>query len=350
MTANLFGSRFVGIRQPAWHGLGKVLDNPVPATQAVREADMDFSIIKSPMYASIQDGTGVVKVNTDKVGIFRTPTPDDPTYRFFGTASDDYAIMQNMEIAEVVEPLTKLWPVETIGALGKGETIFMALDAGDAEVHGEAMKQYFLLTDTRNGGTSMKIAFTPVRVVCQNTLVSGLRSSIVSSALTHTPNVAKQLSARVDLLQKMQQALSSTMATFEQLASAAITENDAKAIFEAAYPMPSRSKKIDLLDGFDNTTGPEMLGALYDEATIAQETWLYYCGRVEAFRDGAMANYQRLCDEHTGVAGTAWAAYNAVVEFADFRFGSNSVQESALFGARAAEKKRAFAQSLEFIR
>lgn len=343
---NLFGERFVGIRQPAWHGLGKVFENPISALQAVKEADMDFQIVKEPLFAEINGH----HVPTEKVGIFRAPTMDDPQHRFFGTVSEDYGLMQNAEIAKILEPLTEKWPVETAGALGHGETIFMSLDAGDAEIKGEPVKQYFLLTDTRNGGTSLKIAFTPVRVVCQNTLVSGLRQSVVSSAMTHMPNVSKVLAARVDLLQKMQQALKSTMATFEQLASAAITDDDAQAIFAAAYPEPNKPAKMGLLDDFDSATGPDLLGALYDEATRSQEVWQYYCTRTDAFRQGALDCYTRICDEYPAIARTPWAAYNAVVEFADYRTGAKSVQESALFGARAAEKKRALAYSLDFIK
>lgn len=346
MPANLFGERFVGVREPAWHGLGKVLETPVPATEAIKVANMDYKIEKYPLTAKIDNKV----MNTGRYGIFRQPTPDDPETRFFGVASEDYAILQNMEVADILEPLTAQWPVETVGALGLGETLFMSLDAGTADVKGEPVRQYFLLTDTRNGGTALKIAFTPVRVVCQNTLVSGLKQATVSSSMTHMPNISRALTARVNLLQKMQQALSSTMATFEQLASAAISNDDARSIFEAAYPTPAKSAKISLLDDFDNTTGPEMLGALYDEATEASETWNYYCTRIDAFREGANSCYLKLCDEYPNVAGTAWAAYNAVVEFADYRTGAKSVQESALFGARAAEKKRAFARSLEFVR
>lgn len=352
MAANLFGERFVGVRQPAWHGLGQVFDREITAEEAVKAAGLGYKITKQPLYAEFPgiQGFGVMKVDTGKWGIFREPTNDDPEYRFFGAASEDYAIVQNEQIAQILEPLTKIWPVETAGALGMGETIFLSLSAGDAEIHGEPVKQYFLVTDTRDGGTSLKIAFTPVRVVCQNTLVSGLKQATVSSALSHNPGVEKVLTARVNLLEKMQEAQASTMATFEQLASAAITDNDAQTIFAAAYPMPTKSVKIDLLTEFNETTGPEQLGALYDEATLAQSNFLYYVNRAQTFRDGVFQTYQKLNDEHNSIARTPWAAYNAVVEFADFREGAQSLEISALFGARASEKKRAFASAVNFIK
>lgn len=342
MSANLFGDRFYGFRVPAWHGLGKTFDQPLTATEAVKQGGLEYTIEKYPLVAEGGYPTG-------KYGIFRAPTIDDMQYQFLGVCGPDYGIVQNSAIAEIIDPLTKLWPVETVGALGHGETIFLTLDVGEAEVHGEPIKQFFLVTDTRDGGTSMKIAFTPIRVVCQNTLVCGLKQATISAAIQHDMNVEQVLKTRVTLLQKMSQARQATMATFEALASAAIQGDDAQAIFAAAYPEPPKSAKLELLDDYDAQSGPEMLGALYDEATRAEQSWLYYCSRTQALRDGVQSTYARLCDEHPAIGNTAWAAYNAVVEFADFREGTE-VYKSALFGARAAEKKRAFAQALTYVK
>ena len=346
MTHNLFGDRFLGARQPAWHGLGNVFMDPISATEAVTKANMDYKVVKTPLTSVFNN----VVVDSGKVGIWREPTTDDPTYRYFGIASAEYNILQNMEVAEVINPLTDTWAVETIGAIDQGKTFFMTLYAGEAEIHGERVKQFFLITDTRDGGTSLKIAFTPVRVVCQNTLVSGLKQASISSAVTHDQNFGGVLTARVNLLGRMQDALTQTMASFEALANAAITLGDARDIFASAYPLPPRAKKSMLLDEFDAITGPDMLGVLYDEASKSNETWNYYCNRAEGFQQGAMDCYTRLCDEYPGIAGTAWGAYNAVVEFADFREGSESVPQSALFGTRAGEKKRAFAMASTKIR
>lgn len=339
-----FGQRFIDTRRPGWRALGKSFDSPVTAPEAVHMANMDFKFIKLPL---LGDLTSAV-VDTGKFGIFREPTEDDNKYRFYGAVSEDYSVLQNMDIAQVIEPLTRVWPVETIGALGTGETMFMSLNAGEGEVKGERIQLYFGITDTRDGGTSLKIMFTPVRFYCQNTLITGLKQSIVSSAIIHTPGAANVLSARVNLLQQMQRALETTMASFEQLASAAITDDDAVSIFADTYPEPKRSAKQELLQDYDDVTGPQFLGTLYDEAARANESWKYYANKNAALREAVYGNYQRICDEHPSIARTAWAAYNSVVEFADFREGHH-VEMSSLFGARAAEKQRAFAAAMRMV-
>jgi hypothetical protein len=340
----MFGQRFVEARKPGWRSLGKTFDTPVTASEAVYAAKMDFNFVKLPLLGDLASAV----VDTGKFGIFREPTEDDNKYRFYGVVSEDYSILQNTDIARVIDPLTRVWPVETVGALGTGETMFMSLNAGEGQVKGERVLLYFGLTDTRDGGTSLKIMFTPVRFVCTNTLITGLKQSIVSSSIIHTPGASNVLTARVNLLQQMQRALETTMASFEQLASAAITDDDAISIFADTYPEPKRSAKQELLQDYDDVTGPQFLGSLYDEAARANESWKYYANKNAALRDAVFENYHRICDEHPTIARTAWAAYNSVVEFADFREGHN-VEMSALFGSRAAEKQRAFASAMRMV-
>lgn len=345
MSANIFGERFLGYRQPAWHSLGKVFEKELTASEAVVKGGLNFNIVTAPLVAHI-DGVNAL---TGKYGIYREPTEDDPEYRFFGVSSANYSVMQNIDIARTIDPLTDQWPVETVGALGKGETIFLTLDAGDDEVKGEHIKKYFLVTDTRDGGTSLKIAFTPIRVVCQNTLITGLKQSIVSDAITHTIEARQLLSSRVALLQKMQKAIKETMVTFDVLASAVIDDDSAKLIFEAAYPYPKKNPKTKILKEYDEISGPLELGVIYDKAAHAQQSYDYYCKKADELRDASFLNYERFCDEHTSIAKTAWAAYNSVVEVADFREGQESSYKSAIFGNRAKEKTRAFSAAMEYI-
>jgi len=343
MSANIFGERFLGFRKPAWHEIGMVFTEPIDAVHAVAKAKVNYEVEKYPL--SIMTPNGAIEL--EKVAIVRNPVPEDDEYRVLGIATPTYEVVQNMDIAKILNPLTEKWPVETVGALGKGETMFLSLDAGMGAVRDNVIHQYFLVTDTKDGGTSMRIAFTPVRVVCQNTLVTGLKEAVVSASLAHAGRARSSLEIHVSLLRAMQNAMEKTMAKFGALASAAITQNNAETIFASAYPMPRKSRKLALLDDPDSAAN---LGALFDEATKAQASWEYYVNRVQVYRAGAKTLFTKLNDESPSTAMTAWNAYNAVVESADFREGSDSVFQSTLFGARAAEKARAFAAAMEYAR
>lgn len=340
MAHNLFGDRFFGRTGPGWHEIGFTDPRITRCVTAVKKAGLDYNIFLAPAGANV--GSHWIEV-PGKSMIVREPTQDDPNYATLGWASPDYGILQNMDIAKAMDVLTDEWPCETVGALGKGETIFITLDAGEREVRGELVRQYFLVTDTRDGGTSLKIAFTPVRVVCQNTLVTGLRSALVSLSMEHTAQLAASFPSRINLVKKLETAQDKTMDAFDIMAKCSLKKNDFSFILEQTYPMPKRPAKAQIVDDFTDEDDIAAIGALYNEATQAIALWEYYCGRTQVFRDAASELYDRFNDEFPKTAGTAWAAFNAIVESADWRQGSETVPQSSLFGPRASEKKRAFA-------
>lgn len=344
MTANLFGERFAGYRKPAWHDLGMVFNTKLTPMEAVQAARLNFDIVKLPLNATLKTGD---QIDTGKFGLIREATPDSPA-AFLGTVSENYKYMQNTEVAEAISPLADIWPVETAGALGNGETVFFSLDVGSDQVAGEEIKQYFLITDTRDGGTSMRIMFTPVRVVCQNTLIAGAAAAITMSSIQHNSSLKSNVDQRVELIRKLQQISIGTMEQFSALAAAAINMDGVNRIIEAAFPMPKMPKAMQVLD-YDNA---EEYGSLFNSAVNAQQSYEYACSRVNAFRDGSLELFNMFNDMQPALANTAWAAYNAVAECADWRNGRNndtSTANSILFGGRAKEKTRAFNAAIKMV-
>ena len=343
---NLFGDRFFGRTGPAWHEIGTSDPNITLCSKAVKKAKLDFKIFLAPVSGEVDTplGTQLVKV-PNKAMILREPTVDDPEHRFFGFASPNYGILQNTEIAKALDVLNEDWPCETVGALDMGKTMFITLDAGGHKIKGEDLKLYFLVTDTRDGGTSMKIAFTPVRVVCNNTLVTGLKQSLVSVSLEHVAGLQGAFEARVNLVKKMISAKNSTLAMFEVMAKTVLKKNDFEYMLEATYPLPKKPKKASLLDDFTEEDA-KTITALYDEATESAASWEYYCQRAYTLRSAATELYEKHNDEFPKTAKTVWGMYNAVVETADFRKGAESVPVSAIWGPRSNEKKRAFAAGM----
>ena len=73
MSASLFGERFIGRREPAWHRLGEVFpqDLQLTATEAMEKADIMFRVDKYPLVAQMPDGTSI---ETNTFGVVREPT------------------------------------------------------------------------------------------------------------------------------------------------------------------------------------------------------------------------------------------------------------------------------------
>jgi hypothetical protein len=350
MAHELYGQRFLGRREPAWHGLGQTFDEDllIGVREAVVAAGCDYQVHKVPMTANVGEIDGISKpiVLGNQVALMREPTHDDFAWQFFGTATEDYGLLQNTDIADALEVLNELWPIETVGALKQGRTFFIVLYAGEEEVAGDLIKKYFLVTDMKTGTDSAKIAFTPIRVVCQNTLTAGLRVATNSASIPHNINVVAELKWRVDLLKKLSEAQVATMNSFRLMAKTQINLTLAQIVFAAAYPYPSKPKKVSLLEelGEEVENLPE-----YDEVIAGLQDvdnqYQYFINRADLFRDAAEENYAVLNEKHPETAGTAWLAWQAVTEAEDWRRGPSTVgkiESSLLFGARAQAKRRAY--------
>jgi hypothetical protein len=350
MTANIFGDRFFGRTGPAWHEIGTTDPNITTCVAAVKKAKIDFKIFLAPVSGQVETPMGIQLVDVpNKRMILREPTHDDPEHRFLGFASPEYGIMQNIDIAKAMDVLTDTWPCETVGALGVGETLFMTLDAGMFKIKGEDVKSYFLISDTRDGGTSMKIALTPVRVVCQNTLVTGLKQSMVSVSLEHVAGIGKTLESRLSLVKKMTAAKDVTIKTFEEMAKYSLKKSEVDFVLSKTYPTPKKPKKAGLLEETFTEEETKLISVLYQEASEANSLWEYYVTRSQILKDAASELFEKHNDEFKKTANTSWGLFNAIVESADFRRGSDSIAESCLFGARAQEKKRGFAALQEVM-
>lgn len=342
MGHNLFGERFIGYREPAWHKLGLVIEERISLPDAVEMARANFGIIKAPKYAKLNGKY----VELDGIAIIREPTPDDNKYVELGQAKEGYTFLQNMEIAERFNPLTDKWPLETIGVLGKGETIFMVLDAGTMEIGGQEVRCFFLITDTRDGRTSMSIHFTPLKTVCQNTLEAGKAAAVATADLRHTASLEDEVAWRVGLLGEMQNVADKVIHSYELMTQVQMTPRDVTAVLKAAYPYPRKPKKVEMLETLESEEVKQFSGLL-SSANYSAKLWENAKARADERRDLVKELFGKLNDSEPENANTPWHLYNAVVEFEDFREPQGKETEedadyAVLFGERAKTKARAY--------
>ena len=238
MSANLFGERFASRREPAWHRLGEVFkaDEKLTASQSMAKADVLFEIQKHPQVVKMSDGT---ELDTNSYAVVREPTTDDPEHRVLATVGREWDMIQAKDLGKMLDPISEKFPVETVGAIGQGEKIFVSLDAGGSKIAGEDHELYWLITDHRDGTGAMTMAFTPVRVVCQNTLITGLRNSKVSVNLKHNRNITTDTSFYMDIFSQMAQTQESVVTAMNSMTKNKLTDRQVTQIMTSAYPKAS---------------------------------------------------------------------------------------------------------------
>lgn len=347
MPASIFGERFFGRRQPAWHRIGKVMDADMTVTQAMQHVDVDFEIYTTPTYVYV-DGEYILtsELGSDHNAIVREPTTDDPQHRVLSVVGGQWTPIQTRDLANYLDPISEKYPVETIGALGRGEKLFITLDAGESSIAGEHHKLYYLITDHRDGTGALTIAFTPVRVVCQNTLTTGLSSAKVSVALKHNKMIKADTQWYIRLFNNMLTSQDQVIAQMERLAHFSIDEDDVTKVLQSAYPEPSRPRRLNLAkDVTQDDVGRDTWLTILNDTKHLQEQ---YEKRVEAknkIRGGALERFHVFNDEQPQLANTPWALWQAVVETEDYRKGWENTA-SAMFGERANIKAKAFKSAL----
>lgn len=359
MPASIFGDRFLGRREPAWHGLGTVFpqDQKVDPMTATLMVGADFHIQKLPLILTLPDGT---RVDSDRTAIVRYPTPDDGSYRVLGYAGKDYEVVGNMELAFMLGRLAEEWPLETAGVLGYGETYFMTLDAGSADVGGEEVRQYFILSNNHTGTRGLKIMLAPVRVVCQNTLMAATSEASVISTLAHTVNVRAEANARIDLIASMRKRQQALLESFQRMARFKVVEDQVREILAASYPYPQKPQRKILGDTIIKEDIEQLamddkrlaLAVLQGAQTVGQ-AWEAECKRMDLHRQGAYDQYQLVNSEASQIAGTAWAAWQGVTATECWRNGDpknpKGTSEAILFGDRAKVMQRGYSRAIAIV-
>ena len=348
MSASLFGERFIGRREPAWHRLGEVFqqDLQLTATEAMEKADIMFRVDKYPLVAQMPDGTSI---ETNTFGVVREPTKDSNKYELFGTVGSQWTPIQADELGRILDPISKQYPIETAGAIGKGEKIFLTMDAGESKIAGEDHHLYYLVTDHRTGLGALTFAFTPVRIVCQNTLTVGLNDATVSTKLEHNRNIVADSEWYADIFERMLNAKEATVSAMNSLTSVNITDEEAMKVIMAGYPNPSRPARVKIQDNLpaDVLSKDDYLRMLNDNKHHVNK-YEDALKRQERIRDHALELYDVFNQQHGNLSRTPWAIWQAVVETEDYRRGRDASM-NILVGDRAMNKSRAFSKALELV-
>lgn len=362
---------FAARRQPAWHSLGTVFaqDAKMTPAQAVVLARCDYGVRKMPMIINLPTGP----VAAQQVAIVREPEPGSPegSYHVLGYASPSFEIVQNIEIGFMLEKLGEEWPVETVGALGEGEQFFITLDAGSASVNGEEIKQYLLMSNAHDGKRAMRIALTPVRVVCQNTLLTGLSSAVLSASIPHRSDVRDDAQFTLNIISSVRKQQAAMLEEFRAMAARRINEQELQELVIATYPDPKPWRKQQTAGIVVNDQA--LIGMVNDNRDVAERLlgdlrrfgreYDDRMARVKGLREFVTERYHVINEEAPDIAGTAWAYYQAGTEVENYRSTGEprsaskdplkrqrSVANSILFGDRAANMARAYGACLELIK
>jgi phage/plasmid-like protein (TIGR03299 family) len=154
-----------------WHGLGVPVSNDLTPTQMMQKAGLDWSVVEAESFVEydgkrIPTGQKSLIRNTDgkiltNVGENWNPCQNETAFEFFG----EFVMNGDMEM-------------HTAGSLRDGQMVWALAKVKDSfEVFGgDKIDSYLLFSNPHQYGKSIDVRFTPIRVVCNNTLSLSLDS------------------------------------------------------------------------------------------------------------------------------------------------------------------------------
>lgn len=298
-----------------WHKLGKKVDHLQTSAEAIKAAGLDYTVEKQPVYVNRVD-QGAFEAIPGSFATVRTDTKD-----VLGVVGSKYTVLQNKDAFSFFDAVVgvKEAMYETAGALGLGEKIWLlAKLPGYIRTMGDDITdKYLLLSNTHDGSGSVQVMFTPIRVVCQNTLNVATSAGINKQKIRHTFS----LGTKVEEVRKNLGIINQQFTIFEEatkrLAMVQVTNEAIASFVKDAGLIPSEK---------DHSTRAQNI--------IDEVSRLFETGK------GA---------DLPGAKGTAWGLFNAVVEYVDYKRGGDNQEkraESLLFGSGAIVKQKAFDAAL----
>lgn len=331
MPANVetMAYRYADRNDVPWHGLGAKIgrDEYVSAHEFMMRAGANWLISKRPVwYRPAPD----VKAMEDKDHFVLMR---NDTHAALHIVGKQYKPVQNVEVFQFFHEFCEKGDMilETGGVLDEGRKVWAlaTLKEGFTLAGGDTVTGHLLLSDSRDGG-ALRAKFTPVRVVCANTLALALSESGGTGSgefrLNHRSRFDEKAAKTAlglghNMLEKFQEQA-------QHLRDHSMSSIAFKEFLEKLFP----PREHEVVDQTGNST------------TVVQHP------RARDYAQDALMS-QKGADMG---AGTWWAGFNAITYMLDHNKNRISNDASRLqnswFGDGARIRQRALTTALEMAR
>lgn len=171
-------------REKPWHGLGVRVENALSSKDALIAAGLDWDVEQRKIYT--EDGYAIP-------GYFANVRSSD--HHALGVVTKRYKIVQNHEAFAFTDALLgKGVRYETAGSLKGGrKTWILARLPKQYRLAEDVTMPYLVFSNSHDGSAAIKVAMTPVRVVCNNTLNLALQGADRIWSANHTGDIDSKL-------------------------------------------------------------------------------------------------------------------------------------------------------------
>ena len=301
-----------------WHGLGVPVSDDLTPQQIQTKAGLDWIVEKRDIFVKDNFGDDI-RIPGKKA---LTRSSDD---RVFDLVGDDWNPIQNTQAFEFFNEYVAAgdMTMETAGALNDGRRVFALAKVKESfSILGDdKVDSYLLFSNPHEYGRAIDIRFTPIRVVCNNTLTFSLQS-----ASKNFVKLNHRTLFDADLVKQQMGLASEKFAMYKDMAEF----------------LSTRKFTVENLIKYYNDVFPHTYAkGKLKEIKAKEDLSLNAKTAFEVLETQPGAEYG---------AGTWWSALNSVTYMTDHTMGRNAQSRltSAWFGQNGRRKVRAVNKAVEY--
>lgn len=261
------------VREPAWHGLGTVVSSAPTTQEALRLANMDWTVKAEPCYDKrnvVVPDTWLNVRNTDNAVL--------------GVVGNKYKIVQPAEAMDFIDGLIgKDIMLESAISLYGGKRICILAKAPERDVLGDKFQPYIFVTTSFDGSSPTLAGSTITRIVCANTLDMAEGNATRRFVVRHTTDLMDKLKEARRVMKLAGEYIDTVALKAERYANHKMSKSEFMMAVNELFG------DEDLMDGKQKTN----IGKLKEQFGVA-------------LRQPDLDNFK----------GSAWHFYNAIGDFA----------------------------------
>lgn len=223
------------VREAPWHGLGVRVESALNSEDALVMSGLNWNVIQKP----------IMTASGNLIPGYRANIRDSDN-RVLGVVTDRYRVVQNSEAFAFTDALLgEGVKYETAGSLQDGKKIWILAKLPDKYIiEGEQIDPYLVFSSSHDGSGSIKVAMTPIRVVCQNTLNLAMSTARRSWSTIHIGDLAAKMDEAHNTLLLAEKYMGRLGMEFSRLNKIKLSDQKVLEYIDLLLPMDEQPTEI----------------------------------------------------------------------------------------------------------
>lgn len=223
------------VREAPWHGLGTRVEEALTSKEALIASGLNWKVEQKEIFT--EDGVTVQ-------GYYANVRNTD--YKVLGVVTNRYQIVQNSEAFAFTDSLIENGvKYETAGALKDGKkTWILARLPETYRMVDDKVVPYIVFSNSHDGAGAIKVAMTPVRVVCQNTLNLALNTASRIWSTNHTGDIDSKMDDAKMTLFMAKSYMSELTKEAKRLNARKVLDDEVEEYIKELLPIPTNASEL----------------------------------------------------------------------------------------------------------